>query len=165
MKMMKTIAGGIVVLALTGTGSAWASGRSGPERIFIYGVGSTFDLNYKVVASGPVSGVGEMTIVEETSDDSHQDFTAELVFPNGSITIRVTGPSTINVNPAACAGSLRGTLQWTITGGTGAYEGASGSGTGAFAEWFVVERGPEGCSEGDAVAVVLTSHLSGTVAA
>ena len=162
---MKVIAGGIAVLALAGTGSAWASSPSGPQRFFLYGAGSTFDLDYKVVATGTISGVGEMRIIEDNSDDNHQDFTAELVFPNGSLTLEFSGPSTVDVNPAACAGTLRGPLQWTITGGTGAYAGATGSGSGSFVERFVVERGANGCQEDDAIAVVLTSHLSGAVAA
>lgn len=139
------------------------SNRSGPQTFVLYGAGSSFDHPISVFAAGPISGVGSFEIVDERSSEQGDDFTAELVFPGrGTVAIEVRGQSTIMLNPTTCAGSQIGQIRWTITGGTGDFETASGNGTGTYTGRFVVERGPNGCLENDPVVSIFVARLSGT---
>lgn len=161
MKIMKAIAGATVALAVAGTGwAAWAASDSGHQRFFLHGEGASFDLLNQVVASGPISGVGQEQVVEDHSEEGHQNFTAEWAFPKGTISVEIQGTETTDFNPVSCAGAIKGHLHWTITGGSDAYAGASGSGSGTYVERFVVDRGPDGCLTDQAVSNVFTGRLS-----
>ena len=64
--------------------------------------------------------------------------------------MEVRGQSTLVFDPTTCAGSQTGSITWTITGGTGAYANASGSGSGTYTGRFVVKRGADACLENEA---------------
>ena len=162
MNIKKAVGAAALAVTVVGTGSAWALSQSGNQRFVLHSAGSTFDLQNKVVASGAISGLGYERVVDDRSDKDHQDFTTEYVFPRGTITAEIRGSETTDVNPVSCAGTVKGTIHWTITGGTEAYAGAHGSGTGSYVDRFVLERGPDGCQEDQPVANVFTARLGGT---
>ena len=164
MRKLAALIAAAVTLALVAPGPASASSeRSGRQTFILYGAGSTFNHPISVFAAGPISGAGSFEIVDERSSEQGDDFTAELVFPGrGTVTIEVRGQSTITFNPRTCAGSQTGNIRWTITGGTGAYTSASGSGTGTYTGSFVVRRGPNGCLENEAAVSVFRGRLTGT---
>lgn len=163
-KKATAVIGSAMALTLLAAGPASAlSNRSRSQTFVLYGAGSTFDHPISVFAAGPISGVGSFEIVEERSGPDGDDFTAELVFPGrGTVTMEVQGQSSIILDRTSCAGSQTGRVQWTITGGTGEFADASGSGSGTYTGRFVVERGASGCVEDDPVVSVFVARLIGT---
>jgi hypothetical protein len=161
MNIRKAIGAAALAVAVVGTGSAWALSQPENQRFVLHSAGSTFDLQNEVVASGPISGVGYERLVDDRSDKDHQDFTTEYVFPQGTITAEIRGSETTDFNAVSCAATIKGTIHWTITSGTEAYAGASGSGTGSFVDRFLLERGPDGCQEDQPVVNVFTARLGG----
>ena len=162
MNIRKAVGAAAVAAAIGGTGTAWALSQSANQRFVLHSAGSTFDLQNQVVASGPISGVGYERLLDDRSDKDHQDFTTEYVFPQGTVTAEVRGNETTNFNALSCAATIKGSVHWTITGGTEAYAGASGSGSGSFVNRFVLERGPDGCQEDAPVVSVFSARLAGT---
>lgn len=163
-KKVTVLIGSAIALTLLAAGPASAvTERSRSQTFILYGAGSTFDHPISVAGAGPISGVGSFEIVDERSGPHSDDFTAELVFPGrGTVTMEVRGQSSITLDPRTCAGSQTGRVHWTITGGTGAFDTASGSGTGTYTGRFVVERGASGCVEHDPVVSVFVARLTGT---
>jgi hypothetical protein len=93
-----------------------------------------------VTASGPISGTGKDVVVNDTTD--------KFVFSKGNVTVVHTpGSNHESFNPQSCTGTFteRGTFQ--ITGGTGKYKGATGSGTYDARGTFVGTQTPDGCSD------------------
>lgn len=109
----------VAVLALPGTASA----KGGSQRftlIFRDGEGT-------VVAAGPISGVG--TIVEEEGG-TESSFPVTFVFPGGSVFLTVSGvEESFDYDPVSCIVRFELVESYIITGGTGRYDGATGSGT------------------------------------
>ena len=162
-KVTALIASAIALTLLVAGPASALSERSRTQRFVLYGVGSTFDHPISVLAAGPISGVGSFEIVDERSGPDGDDFTAELVFPGrGTVTMEVRGQSSITLDPRTCAGSQTGQVHWTITGGTGEFETAIGSGSGTYTGRFLVERGASGCIEDDPVVSVFVARLTGT---
>ena len=154
---------GAVGLATVTSGAAWASTRPArPQTFVLYNAGSTFGGENTVVASGAISGIGTERILTDNSSQGTQEFTSELVFPDGTVTMDVHGSDTTTVDPRTCAGNVTGHVTWTITGGTGAYDGATGSGTGRYTDRFVLQRDANGCKEDAPVAQVFEAHERGT---
>lgn len=122
----------------------------------------------RVTAAGPIRGVGVDVVVNEVEDEETGVITAEdrFEFPEGSVfvTSRVTVMSPFSVDPRTCVGRVDGTASYQITGGTGRYVGATGSGTGTFRIVAVLGRNPDGsCSEEqeDEVAHIFIVRLAG----
>ncbi len=150
--------------ALVGPGPASASSGRAPAQTFVlYGQGSSFHHPISVFAAGPILGAGSFEIGPERSSEGRDDFTATLAFPGrGTVTTEVLGQNTLAFDPTTCRGSQTSSFHWVITGGTGEFENASGSGTGTYTGRFLVERGPNGCVEDEAVISVFLARLSGT---
>lgn len=154
---------GAVGLATVASGAAWALTRpAGSQTFVLYNSGSTFGGENTVVASGPITGIGTERILADNSSQGTQEFTNQLVFPDGTVTMDVHGSDTTTVDPRTCAGNQTGHVTWTITGGTGAYAGATGSGTGRYTDRFVLQRDANGCNEDTPVAQVFVAHERGT---
>lgn len=85
------------------------------------------DKNMRVVASGPIRGVGTFT------GSDLQDPSRDLItfhFRRGTITISGKERSTtMTPNLRSCTASGVGRGTFTVTGGTGVYAGAGGQGT------------------------------------
>ena len=114
----------LAVVAIIGAALAGSAGpaaaATGNQTFIIFGQD---DPSALLVAFGPVSGTGT-DFESEVSEES------VFVFPNGSF--HVDHPSDSDVfhfNPVTCVGTDRFTGTYTLSGGTGAYAGISGSGT------------------------------------
>ncbi len=105
----------------------------------------------RVTAAGPIKGKGYEQFISEgpgTEPGTYQAVT-QFVFPEGTVFLTITG--TIEevehrFNPNACQGFNRVmNAEWVITGGTGAYEGATGQGTFKGHNILYGEKTPDGC--------------------
>lgn len=127
------------------------------------------DEEVRVVAGGPIHGVGVDVVLAEDRDEATGVITSEDRFQfRGDnavfVSFQVVLTSEFTVDPRTCVGRETGTLTWHITGGTGRYSGARGDGTGAFRVTAVEGRNPDGsCSmeREDERAYVFMAHLSG----
>ncbi len=88
-----------------------------------------------------------------------------MVQPRGDVFLTVTPTTnTFNPDPRSCVASDTGTDTFLITGGTRAFNGASGSGSDTGRGTFVFGRNPDGTCNLDArpVAGVFIARGSGT---
>lgn len=136
--MKKTlVAVTMLVAALVGSGAAPAvAATTGAQRFTLFGQ----DDSATVIGAGPVFGVGEAI----TLDDDNDSF----VFPDG--TFHVFHPETSsndNFNEVTCLGTSTFAGTYTLSQGTGAYAGISGSGTYSGRAIFLADRTDTGCSE------------------
>ena len=75
-----------------------------------------------IIATGPFSGVGRVITINDTTD--------RVVFP-GKGTFILTHESqggSVTFDPTTCTATFSETGTWTISGGTGMFAGATGSG-------------------------------------
>ncbi len=137
-----------VVAFLGGAGIAWA--ESGPQTFVLYQAPG--EDNFTVYAAGPISGVGTDFLLEEGVDPSGRtQRRTETVFPGGSTFNTLTvQENSLAFDPRTCVARITGRSHLDITGGTGAYEGVTGSGEVTFQAISVAERTPEGCSRTNA---------------
>lgn len=153
------------VLAWAGPAAAYPAGN---QRFTVIFSGAE-EAPGRVVASGVVNGVG--TDVTVSQDDSTT--VDEITFP-GQGTLFVT----INFDPGpepsfdsrSCVSRFSGTGTLTVTGGTGRFVGASGTGSVSLKGIFVGRRTAQGCSEEGGRSFVVatvngTLHLAGAAAA
>ncbi len=148
-----------IALGLFGSaGTASAQTGAGPQRFIVIFSGFGSQESSTVIAVGPITGVGTF---EETEDED----VVRFVFDRGSITLDApTGDETEEFDEFTCTGSFTFSGPWTIIGGTGAYENATGSGRYAGQGRFIGVREPAGCSEDeDAGFFFLYVEVTGTV--
>jgi hypothetical protein len=82
----------------------------------------------RIRAVGPVPGAGTETQSDlDTPDGEVVAFTWHL--PGGDVQLEAVEDYSITFDLQACTAKGSGTGTWTITGGTGDYAGAAGSGT------------------------------------
>ncbi len=139
-KVLAAVMGvGLGLLGFAGSASAQTGTN---QRFIVLGSGSDGNETSRVIASGPIRGVGTF---EETADEDVVRFN----FRNGSITLNVPSEEEDEqFNERTCSGSFTFSGTWEIIEGTGAYEGASGSGRFEGRGSFFGERAPGGgCSE------------------
>ena len=85
------------------------------------------DLPTYVSATGPIRGSGVETQTGiDTPDGQAVQFTWH--FRAGTVTGIAHEDYALDFDPTSCTAKATGTGTWTITGGTGAYAGATGSG-------------------------------------
>ena len=116
--------------------AAWAA--TGTQSFFIFGQD---DAPATVVATGPISGVGQDFESQEAEEGT-------FVFDNGSVT--ADHPQTsdqANFNPVTCIGTDNFAGTYTLRDGTGDYLNASGSGTYTGRAIFIGQRTADGCSD------------------
>jgi len=102
-----------------------------------------------VTAIGPIRGVGTDVVLSEEEDDETGAIVARdrFDFPQGSVFVTTYVTPEFEFDPRSCVGRGGGRLTYQITGGTGVYEGTTGSGTGTFRVVSVGGRNPDGsCS-------------------
>jgi hypothetical protein len=114
------------------------------------------------VASGPLTGFGsDVNIGTHLNMDGTRTNIDLLTFGTGSITLTsVDPPNIFQFNPATCVARISGTGPYTVTNSTGAYRGASGSGTFTVVGAIVYGRTAQGCSfepSGPPVVVVIAT--------
>lgn len=133
----------LVALGLAGTASAATTGF---QTFDVYAAGDPFPPR-SVAASGPIAGVGRVVTGSEVDGpDGTRIATTTWIFRDGSVFVTLKFRSQSSFDPHSCvhSTSFRGT--WRITGGTGRYAGATGSGTvsGTISDYYT--RTASGCS-------------------
>lgn len=134
---------GIGVAAAAGvlaSPAAALAASSGPEQVVVYAVGPQ-GTPRTVVAAGVVNDIG--TVVQGPSAPFQANPT--WVFPDGSLTVHIGYTATMDDNDQACIFTSILTGTWQITGGTGAFTGASGGGTFSGPNTIYRTRTADGC--------------------
>ncbi len=133
-----------VALGLLGLAGSASAQTRGNQRFIVLFSGPAGNETARVIASGPIRGVG-------TFEDTPDEDVVRFVFRNGSITLDAPSvEESEQFDERTCSASFTFSGPWEIIEGTGAYEGASGSGTFEGRGRFFGERAPGGgCSEDD----------------
>lgn len=133
-----------VWLVLSQAGMAMASG-SGPQT---WTVVSRNGQQTRVVASGVVNSAGTVTdFLVLHLDTGTFDNHAVQTFPEGTLLYHGQGTAQLVVDQRTCIGTGRFVGPFVIENGTGAYAGATGSGTAIGDLTFVYARTATGCSQ------------------
>jgi hypothetical protein len=150
-KALVALVGAAALLAAPG--AAWGAGSSGPQNFTLI---SQSENSQTVMASGVINAVGRDVVVSDTVD--------RFVFPDGALRIRHTPKhSTQRFDPQTCIGHFTETGTFTVVSGTGAYQGATGSGTYRVEGAFFGTRTSKGCSDRGATVLVViraTGHIN-----
>jgi hypothetical protein len=103
-----------------------------------------------VVATGPISGIGEATQTEKNTASGGQVNYVTLHFAGGTVRMTAVEPRFgWKLDAKTCTGSAFGNGTYTITGGTGSYSGASGKGTFTTSGTALAQRTSTGKCLGD----------------
>ena len=157
-----TALGGLALIALSVfPGVARGEGSQGNQRFVI--TTSSLAGTGRVVAVGPFSGVGEYRLLSHTDnpDGTSTDFD-EFVFPEGRVFFSDTYTVQIGRAGSSCTWLIDVEGEYTITGGDGAYAGASGGGTFTAMGEFVAGRDESGtCLGFDMPPVAFTEVVEG----
>ena len=117
--MIKRLA--VSVVAVGAVAVAWAgsaTGLSGSQRFSISGT----DTGGTVYASGPISGSGRDKVLGENAD--------KFTFAKGSVLVSHHATSqNQSFDPRTCLGQFTESGTYSLSSGTGAYKGVTGSGT------------------------------------
>jgi len=144
MRRAIALAAGAVILALGQVSPAGAV--SGNQNWIVV---TTPGQPTKVVASGVLNAVGTVTDVLQLFPNGTFDNLATQNFPNGTLLYHGAGTYTVSVDPRSCVGRGDVVGPFVITGGTGAYAGATGDGVALISLTFVFDRLPDGtCAQG-----------------
>jgi hypothetical protein len=116
-----------------------ASGESGTRAV----------ISTLIVARGVFTEAGRIVEVPNRPGDSRNVSRDDLVFPQGKMHLVSTNKSfRVTVNPNTCAVKVRIRQTGKITGGTGKFRHAHGTGTGGVRGRGVAARNPDGtCSQ------------------
>ena len=147
------LAAGIALATCATTAMPAAAATSGSETfrgtIVASGVsGARTVITSVVVAQGVFRGAGRIVEVPSLPTDPDNVSRDDLVFPEGTMhLVSTTVGASFSLSPRSCQFTL--TLQQTgeITGGTGQFAAATGSGTGTVRARGLLPRNPDGsCS-------------------
>jgi len=122
------------VAASAGLGTAAASASADakllPQRFTLYtaNVRGT-DAPVAVQANGPISGVGTVTQIARSASGGREVNLVTLRFATGTVRLVAPERSGWKIDARSCAAKAFGAGTFRITGGTGAYRGARGSGS------------------------------------
>jgi hypothetical protein len=139
------------VLAVIAAGSAGAAPRAAAPQSFSVSfltIGGA-DKPVYVVARGPINAVGTATQTEKDDHGVAVNY-AVLHFAGGSVALTAREPRFgFKMNPRTCSGPAYGGGTWTITGGTGAYAGATGHGEFSTGGTAIAQRSRAGVCRGE----------------
>jgi len=129
-------------LGLTGSPGPALAATSGPQTFTVVKIGTDTGT---VVARGVITGAGR----EENNRlqvPRGAPFQVEFTFPQGKLfqTITPVGPPEVDFNPTTCIARITIFDTTEITGGTGAYAGASGSGVATARRTVIRGRNADG---------------------
>ncbi len=145
MKRLVRVAVVAIVALVAGAGSAFAA--AAPQAFVLFqGPGQE---HFTVHAAGPISGVGTDFLLGQSVDPAtgRTQRQTETVFESGTTFNTLTVlENNLSFDPRTCVARITGWSHLDITGGTGAYEGVTGSGEVTFFAISISERTPEGCS-------------------
>lgn len=130
-----TVAAAIGAMTLV-IGSPASAAPTGTERFTFVATSFTSDTESgKAVASGPVAGVGTFS----TGPGDVFELTVHL--PQGDLSLLESNASVADhLDEVGCVLTFSGTDTFVVTGGTGAFSGATGSGTDAYRGRLVYPR-------------------------
>lgn len=152
----------VAVVTLVGS-SGTASAQSGPQTFVLYqGPGQE---HFTVYAAGPISGVGTDFLLDEGVEPGtgRTQRRTETVFPGGSTFNTLTVlDNQLAFDPRTCVANITGRSHLDITGGTGAYEGVSGSGEVSFRAISIGERLPDGTCSRTNTTTYAVAYITGT---
>jgi len=137
-RAVATLVGGLSLLASPGQAIA----ETGSQRFTIIQVG---DGPHRIVATGLITGVGT-EVDNRTQVPPGSPFQATYTFSEGELfaTVARAGRPQIEFNPSSCVTTVNIVDTQRITGGTGAFHGASGSSTDTISVTSVGARDSEG---------------------
>ena len=148
--MNKTIAGLAGVAALTASAAlACPAGAASPAETWVMNSATVHgaDKPIRIVASGPVSGAGLLT--QEFEETENGDVVhAVWHFAKGTVSADAYEDFALAFDPVACRGVATSSGTWVITGGTGAYAGATGHGTFGGTGTIIGQRDQAGACQG-----------------
>ncbi len=145
--MRKAVAIAIGALGLVLAGAGPAAAQTSGEQNWV--VITTPGAPTKVVASGVLNAVGTVRDFLTLNPNGTFDNLAVQTFPNGTLNYHGMGTFKISFDPRTCLGRGDVIGPFVITGGTGAYAGATGSGTAFITLTFVFNRNDDGsCVQG-----------------
>jgi hypothetical protein len=157
MRRRITVALGMVLavgLALATSVSPAAPRASGAESfrgvLVVSGEsGARTVISSLIVAKGVVTGAGTIVEVPNRPGDSDSISRDDLVFPEGKMHLVSTNKSfKVTVNPKTCVVKVQIRQTGKITGGTGKFRHAHGTGSGGVRARGVAPRNPAGsCSQ------------------
>ena len=116
----------------------------------------------RVHARGVLDADGTVTDVLTLNPDGTFDNLATQHFPDGDLFYHGAGTYTIDVNASSCHGQGDVVGPFQITGGTGAYAGATGDGVALIHLRFVFEQTATGCGQRP-TQVSAVAHAKGTL--
>ena len=122
--MRKNWIAGVIATGAAGaamTGIALGSGASGTEHFSFMSTSTMNETEYSAIATGPITAGGTAELTGGKG---------KIVFPTGtiSLTSKVIGAPTESGSKQKCLSIFGEKGTYTLTGGTGAYKGISGSG-------------------------------------
>lgn len=122
--MRKNWIAGVIATGAAGaamTGIAFGSGPSGTEHFSFISTSTTNEAKYSAIATGPITAGGTAELMGSKG---------KIVFPAGTIDVtnKLTAAPTEGGSKQKCLSVFTEKGTYTLTGGTGAYTGISGSG-------------------------------------
>jgi hypothetical protein len=122
--MSKNWIAGVIATGAAGaamTGIALGSGATGTEHFSFISTSTTNEAKYSAIATGPITAGGTAELIGEKG---------KIVFPTGTIKVtnKLTGNPTQTGSKQNCIAIYSEKGTYTVTGGTGAYTGITGSG-------------------------------------
>ena len=152
----------VAVVALLVSGGA-ASAESGTQTFVLYQAPG--QEHFTVYAAGPISGVGTDFLLGEGVEPGtgRTQRRTETVFPGGSTFNTLTVlDNQLAFDPRTCVANITGRSQLEITGGTGDYEGVTGSGQVTFRAISIGERAPDGTCSRTNTRTYSVAYITGT---
>ena len=143
--LRKALIGGLMSVSLffSVAGTGWAEPNN--HRFTVV----SHDGTTRSVASGTINAVGTASFQSDVQFPvAGQSFsgTSTQTYPEGSLNFTFQGVfDSVSFNPAACIVIDTATGTFQVTGGSGAYQGASGSGSFSETDIVVLQRTAEGC--------------------
>lgn len=135
---------GVGLLGASG-GTAWAQPNN--QRFTVI----SRDGSTRAVASGEINAIGTASFQSDVKfpvPGRSFSGTATQSYPAGSVSLAFQGVfNSVSFNAATCVVSDTATGTFRVTGGLGAYQGASGSGTFRETDIVVLQRTPQGCGQ------------------
>lgn len=148
------VALGLLVLAAAPASAA----TTGSQRFTFLIREAPDESSCQVAAAGPISGVGTCVLDEQSEEVT----VVHVTLPTGTLELTVTNVEhSSQFNQQACVFRFTETETFTITGGTGAYAAATGSGTDVLQGVFVLPRSADGCDRSQERGVIV-ARATGT---